>query len=221
MRRRFKAFGLAVVAAGVSRLLDCTAATAGDLAVDCCADLEARIAELEATTARKGNRKVSLTVSGYVTKQIMFWDDGAERNVYITDMGPTQATNFRFAGQATIAPGWTTGYMIRIQDLTSNPMALNQNIASAGPGLNVQMSHWFVASESYGKVAVGKNVLASKSAAMFTDLSGTQVIANYVLFDGGGFKLRERRSSWAWRGATSATATRRRAPGAATATASS
>jgi len=29
-------------------------------ASDCCMDLEARIAELESTTARKGNRKVSL-----------------------------------------------------------------------------------------------------------------------------------------------------------------
>ena len=32
-------------------------------------DLEERIAELEATTARKGNRKVSLTVSGWVGQQ--------------------------------------------------------------------------------------------------------------------------------------------------------
>ncbi len=55
----------------------------------------------------------------------------------------------------------------------------------------MQMSYWYLESESLGKVAVGKNVLASKSAAMFTDLSGTQIIANYVLFDGGGFFLRQ------------------------------
>jgi Gram-negative porin len=167
------------------------AAKAADFGGDCCADLEERIAELEATTARKGNRKVSLTVSGYVTKQIMLWDDGVEKNAYITDMGPTQASNFRFSGQASIAPGWTAGYMIRIQDLSSNPMALSQDVANAGPGLNVQMSYWYVASKNLGKIAVGKNVLASKSAAMFTDLSGTQVIANYVLFDGGAFRLRQ------------------------------
>ena len=33
-------------------------AQAADLGGDCCGDLEERIAELEATTARKGNRKV-------------------------------------------------------------------------------------------------------------------------------------------------------------------
>ena len=35
-------------------------AKAADLGGDCCADLEERVAELEATTARKGNRKMSL-----------------------------------------------------------------------------------------------------------------------------------------------------------------
>ena len=39
-------------------------AAAADLGGNCCADLEERIAELEATTARKGNRKVSLTDFG-------------------------------------------------------------------------------------------------------------------------------------------------------------
>ena len=43
---------------------------------DCCLDLEERLAELEAAGARKGNPKVTLTITGYVTKQIMFWDDG-------------------------------------------------------------------------------------------------------------------------------------------------
>jgi hypothetical protein len=35
---------------------------AADLGGDCCADLEERIAELEATTVRKGNKKVSVTL---------------------------------------------------------------------------------------------------------------------------------------------------------------
>lgn len=37
-------------------------ASAADLGGDCCADLEERIAELEATTVRKGNRKVKLEI---------------------------------------------------------------------------------------------------------------------------------------------------------------
>ncbi|MDH4981679.1 porin [Hyphomicrobium sp. D-2] len=164
---------------------------AADLGGDCCADLEERVAELEATVARKGNRKVSLTISGYIAKQVMFWDDGAEQNAYVTDMGPTQASNIRFSGEVTIAAGWKAGYLMRIQDLDSNPMALSQTAPSAGTGLNVQMSYWYIASDTLGKISVGKNAMAAKSAAMFTDLSGTQVIANYVLFDGNAFFLRQ------------------------------
>ena len=41
-----------VAAAGVLS----TGAYAADLGGDCCADLEERVAELEATTVRKGNR---------------------------------------------------------------------------------------------------------------------------------------------------------------------
>ena len=167
-----------------------TAHTA-DLGGDCCADLEQRVAELEAATVRKAG-KVSVTVSGYVAKQVMSWDDGVERNTYVADIGPTQATNFRISGQATIAPGWTAGYLIRIQDLSDNTMLLNQFNDNDRQGLNVQMVNWFVAGEDYGRLTVGKQALASKSAAMFTDLSGTQLIANYVLFDGGGFFLRQR-----------------------------
>jgi hypothetical protein len=36
-------------------------AKAADLGGDCCADLEDRVAELEATTVRKGNKKVRST----------------------------------------------------------------------------------------------------------------------------------------------------------------
>ena len=165
-------------------------AQASDLDGSCCADLEERIAGLEAMTARKGNRKVSLTISGYVTKQIMFWDDGADSDACISDIGPTQATNFRMIGEAKIAPGWTAGYLIRIQDLSDNSMGLSQVVSRVDQGLSTLMSYWYLASKDLGKVRVGKNALASKSAAMFTDLSGTQVIANYVLFDGGQFFLR-------------------------------
>ena len=57
----------ALVAAGLLvGGLSVGSASAADLGGNCCADLEERIAELEATTARKGNRKVSLTVSGWV-----------------------------------------------------------------------------------------------------------------------------------------------------------
>jgi hypothetical protein len=50
-------------------------AKAADLGGDCCSDLENRVAELEATTVRKGNKKVSVTIYGQVNKAVLWWDD--------------------------------------------------------------------------------------------------------------------------------------------------
>src|SRR5690606_6107915 len=83
-----------LAAAGLMMGSLATTAQAADLGGDCCADLEERVAELEATTARKGNRKVSLTVSGFVNEMVMFWDDGHESNAYVVTNGHAP-TRFR------------------------------------------------------------------------------------------------------------------------------
>src|SRR5919109_2417597 len=92
-----------------------TSAKAADLGVggNCCADLEERVAELEATTARKGNRKVRLTVSGHVNETLLFWDDGKESNAYVVT-NENSRTRFRFVGDAKINPEWSAGYLLEI-----------------------------------------------------------------------------------------------------------
>ena len=67
--------------------LSVSSASAADLGGNCCADLEERIAELEATTARKGNRKVSLTISGWVAEQVMFHSCVCGRHVGSSEDG--------------------------------------------------------------------------------------------------------------------------------------
>ena len=126
----------ALVAAGLLvGGLSAGSASAADLGGNCCADLEERIAELEATTARKGNRKVSLTISGWVAEQAMYWDDGEERNLYIGGIGTTISTHFKFTGQATISPGWYAGYVLHIEaDGSDGLLGTNQN-RPVGPGL--------------------------------------------------------------------------------------
>ena len=94
-----------------------------------------RVAELEATTARKGNRKVSLTISGWVAEQVMYWDDGNESNVYVGGIGTTLGTNVKFSGQATIVPGWTAGYLIHIEADGSDTLAGTNAATDNGPGL--------------------------------------------------------------------------------------
>ncbi len=190
----------ALVAAGlVAGGLSTGSASAADLGGNCCADLEERIAELEATTARKGNRKVSLTVSGWVGQQVMWWDDGRETNAYVTDLGSTLGSHVKFTGQATIMPGWTAGYVLHLEAIGSDSLTTNQSTAD-GPsaltghanGVGTLQSFWFIKSDQLGKVSVGKQSDAADNTAILVDGSGSLVPANWVAFDVNSFNIRQR-----------------------------
>ncbi len=102
---------LAIIAAAGA--MSTTGVMAADLGGNCCSDLEERIAELEATTVRKGNRRVSLEVSGHVNEGVLWWDDGVDRDAYIATNVQSR-TRFRFKGSATINTDWSAGFLIEI-----------------------------------------------------------------------------------------------------------
>ena len=125
------ASALAILAA--AGLYGVSPASAADLGGDCCADLEERVAELEATTARKGNRKVSLTISGQISQQLMFWDDGVQSDMYVS--GPSQSNSrWRMTGSAKISPEITAGFLYEFEAFGSSSASQNQRNGST-PGL--------------------------------------------------------------------------------------
>src|SRR4029434_10058131 len=77
-------------------------AKAADLGGDCCADLEERVAELEATTARKGNRKVSLTITGSVNRSVLWWDDSHMSRAYYGLDNSNFSSRLGFLGSARV-----------------------------------------------------------------------------------------------------------------------
>src|SRR5687768_1580328 len=89
-------------------------ARAADLGGTCCADLEDRVAELEATTARKGNRVVSLTIYGQVNRGLLIWDDGEASDAYVVD-NDADSTRFGFMGEGKLKPGWKAGFNIELE----------------------------------------------------------------------------------------------------------
>ena len=128
-----------VAAAGVLS----TGAYAADLGGDCCADLEERVAELEATTARKGNRKVSLTISGQVNRGIMYYNDGGKSNAFFGLDNTQSSTRFGFSGNAKITPTLTAGFTIVIDVAdTGRMVGANQQNEDGGSlrGLNCVVS---------------------------------------------------------------------------------
>ena len=143
-------------------------AAAADLGGDCCADLEERIAELEATTARKGNRKVSLTISGWINEAVFAWDDGTQHDVYV-GTNSVEQTRFRFVGEAKITTDWSAGYTLEIGTQGHPSGQWNQNSPSSSSSnpnnqdnqLLVRKSYWYVKNNDWGQVAVGLNGTAT------------------------------------------------------------
>ena len=100
-------------------------AEAADLGGDCCADLEERVAELEATTVRKGNKKVKVELYGRVNRVVNFWDDGAEQNAYVLN-NSYSSTRFGMRGKAKISDDWSSGFQIEIEDEGNLSKFVNQ-----------------------------------------------------------------------------------------------
>ena len=158
-----------------------SAVQAADLGGNCCADLEERIAELEATTARKGNRKVSLTISGWVNEAVFFWDDGRESNVYVATNSLEQS-RFKFAGEAKITDGWSAGYVIEIGVWGSAYKGVDASTDDGKDngvtnGLLVRKSNWFIKSKDLGKFTVG---LDGTATYHLLDDANTTVTRNYA-----------------------------------------
>jgi hypothetical protein len=124
------------IAAAVTALMGSTA-YAADLGGSCCADLEERIAELEATTVRKGNRKVSVQISGFVGHQVMWWDDGSQTDTYIGDGGNIYS-RWRLRGSAKINPDLEAGFLYEFGVNNNAIGSMNQtNGNGAGPTGNI------------------------------------------------------------------------------------
>lgn len=138
--KRWIAIGAVTAAFLATAAVMTGAVKAADLGGSCCVDLEERIAELEATTARKGNRKVTLTLSGQVSRSILFIDNGSsDRHGMIDNLNsPSRLT---FSGEAKMSKDWSAGYLIEIAvgsagdaDVASN--GLTSSLSPFGvPGL--------------------------------------------------------------------------------------
>lgn len=168
-------------------------AKAADLGGDCCSELDERVAELEATSVRKGNRKVSLELSGQVDRMLLFWNDGKQSDVAVED-NSISSTQIRLKGTGQMMPGWKAGFYqeIEFRDAASN--GVNQTSETGGRGtdsstgsLNLRQSNVFIESEKFGRVTYGLQNTATKDLT-FINLSGS--LSNPQNYYATNFKVR-------------------------------
>ena len=173
-----------------------TPAWAADLGGNCCADLEERISELEATTVRKGNRKVSVQLSGFVGHNVMFWDDSTRRDVYIGD-GGNYGSRFRFKGSATIRTGLTAGFLYEF-GINENALgAMDQHHKTSerangddlGGAVSLRDSTVWIKDRRLGMVKIGHGSTATDNLILVNLGNTSGAATSDVALYNGGFNL--------------------------------
>ena len=171
---------LTAIAVAAGMMLTMGTASAADLGGNCCADLEERIAELEATAVKKGTRKTSLELYGHVNKILVAWDDGRNRNTALALDNVNHSTRFGLRGNAKIRSDLTAGYSLVIEVATGGRSSnLSQfqdkgNIAGIAAGANapgafgandqaitMRESNWWIESTRVGRLTVGRFINAA------------------------------------------------------------
>jgi len=150
-----KCIALAAVTGVFAGALAFMPAKAADLGGDCCADLEERVAELEATTVRKGNRVVSVTLYGVVNRMLLVWDDGIDSDAYIVD-NDLYSSRFGLKGSGTMKSGWKAGYWVEIEVQDTDGLSVSQIDDEAGAGINLRQANVYIESEQFGRVTIGQ-----------------------------------------------------------------
>jgi predicted porin len=156
-------------------------AKAADLGGDCCSDLEDRVAELEATTVRKGNKKVSITLYGKVNKAVLFWDDGAEQNAYVVD-NSYESSRFGMKGSGKISGDWSGGFKIEAEVRAAASEAVNQiddnnakrsggTLGDEGRLLLLRHSYVYIDEKKIGQLRLGLTMMPKDDVTKDTDVT--------------------------------------------------
>ncbi len=154
-------------------------AKAADLGGDCCADLEERVAELEATTVRKGNKKVSITLYGKANHAVLFWDDGREKGTYVVD-NSYESSRFGFKGSAKIGGDWSAGYKMEFEDVAASSNNVNQIDDNNGNRANstdpsrllfLRHSYMYLNNKKLGEVRWGLTSMPKDDIVKDTDVT--------------------------------------------------
>lgn len=182
--------GAALIAlAAAMFILTIASARAADLGGSCCQDLEERVAELEATVVRKGNRKVRLSISGYVSHSVMWWDDGAMSDTYVGD-GGANTSRFRFTGTARVATDVDAGFSYEFGFHNNALGAMDQTAGGddLGGSVAVRESTVWLKHRSLGTIQLGHGSTATDNLILLdTSNSGVATSADVGLYNGGMF----------------------------------
>ena len=173
MRMSYATIGFctgAMIAAGA---LFATNARSADLGGDCCADLETRVAELEATTVRKGNKKIKLTLSGSLSYAVLYGTTNVpdaefgEFGEWDVVQNPNSGPSILFSGEGKITSTIKAGFVMEIAPKNND----GWNRVDAG------VTYVYLDAATAGKISLGYQKAAtdgtnSKQVVDISDVAG-------------------------------------------------
>lgn len=149
---------LALVAAVIlGSLVGISKSYAADLGGTCCSDLEERVAELEAITAKKGNRKLSLTISGQINADYTYVSLDGFHDGAVSQNGNNDSY-LRVSGSAPIMPDLSAGFVLELD--IAQLGVLNTPLQSSSQP-TVRQSFWYLKSDKLGTISVGRQAQAT------------------------------------------------------------
>jgi predicted porin len=164
---------LAAVASVLLALMSQTPVRGSELGGDCCADLEDRVADLEATTVQKGNKNVSVTIYGKINRAVLFWDDGHEKGTYVVD-NYYAASRFGFKGLAKIGGDWSAGYQLEAESREASSERVNQFDDNNQNDLHVRQSNMYLDNKVWGQLRWGLTNTPAYTITQDTNVSDLQ-----------------------------------------------
>jgi hypothetical protein len=188
-------------------------ATAADFGGDCCANLEERVAELEASAAHQGNRKMNLIITGQVNRMIMWWNDAHSTRTYYGIDNANFVSRFSFLGEAKVTSRLKIGFQIVIgiqaggvsnklsqfdvDGKVSAQIGGNAGVKSL-TGSNVdayasdaERAAFWIEDDKLGRVTVGRYNTAGVINTYSVDLAGISEVASSAMgLINGSFLLR-------------------------------
>jgi hypothetical protein len=194
-----KKISLTAMAVSAGMVLGMTSALAADLGGNCCADLEERVAELEATTVKKGTRKTSLELWGQVNQAITFWDDGGRSNANIGYGNHNLQTRFGLRGNAKIGGEYSAGYSLVLDIADKARTSTFSQVGDTGGSklglrnddyaMRLRDANWWMESSRLGRVTVGR--ITSEVASGTPDMGGiSHAVGDSIGCNGGGLRFR-------------------------------
>lgn len=148
---------------------------AGAYTPECCADIEKRVADLEALQANNAGQGLTLQVYGQVNKALLVWDDGIDSDAFVVD-NQLASSRVGLKGKAQRSAGASAGYSAEFEvGGSSNQVA--QNDADGVSKTPIRQNNFYVESDKLGRITVGPTESASNEWATNLGASRSQPMA--------------------------------------------